>query len=34
MVKPGRHVFKVVAIGPAGPDPSPASFRFRVVRKR
>jgi Ca2+-binding RTX toxin-like protein len=33
-VEAGRHAFRVFAIDPAGnPDPSPATFRFRVVRR-
>jgi hypothetical protein len=33
-VRPGRHVFRVFAIDPAGNrDPSPALFRFRVARR-
>jgi Ca2+-binding RTX toxin-like protein len=34
-VKVGRHVFRVFAVDQAGNrDPSPALFRFRVVRRR
>jgi large repetitive protein len=31
-VRLGRHRFTVVAVGPTGPDPSPARFAFRVLR--
>ncbi len=31
-VRPGRHRFTVAAVGPAGPDPSPARFAFTVLR--
>ncbi len=34
-VKPGRHGFKVRAVGPTGlKDPSPASFSFKVVKPK
>jgi hypothetical protein len=33
-VKPGRHRFRVEALGAAGTDPTPGSFSFRVVRKK
>lgn len=33
-VKPGRHTFSVRAVGPGGVDPTPATFRFRVVKKK
>lgn len=32
-VKPGKHVFSVEAVGPGGTDPTPATFRFKVVKK-
>jgi hypothetical protein len=32
-VKPGKHKFSVEAIGAGGTDPTPASFRFKVVKK-
>jgi hypothetical protein len=33
-LKPGRHTFSVRAVTAAGADPSPASFAFRVKRRR
>ena len=33
-VKPGKHTFSARGIGPGGTDQTPASFRFKVVRKR
>lgn len=33
-VKPGKHTFKVRAVGSAGTDASPASFSFKVVKKK
>lgn len=33
-VKPGRHRFRVEAVGAAGPDPTAAGFSFVVVRER
>jgi hypothetical protein len=34
-VKPGRHKFSVRAVSPGGVvDPTPASFSFKVVKKR
>jgi hypothetical protein len=32
-VKPGKHVFTVEAIDSAGADATPASYRFKVVRR-
>lgn len=33
-VKKGRHTFSVEAVGPAGTDPSPATFSFKVKKKK
>jgi hypothetical protein len=33
-VKPGRHRFRVEAVDAAGADPTPASFSFKVVRRK
>ncbi len=33
-VKAGKHTFSVRAIGPGGADASPASFKFKVVKKK
>jgi hypothetical protein len=33
-VKPGRHRFRVEALGAAGTDPTPAGLSFKVVRKK
>jgi len=33
-VKPGKHSFAVAAVGVGGKDATPASFHFRVVRKK
>jgi hypothetical protein len=32
-VKTGKHTFSVEAIGPAGTDPTPATFSFKVKKK-
>jgi hypothetical protein len=32
-VKKGKHTFSVGAVGPAGTDPTPATFRFKVKKK-
>ncbi len=32
-VKPGKHTFSVKAVGGFGPDPTPATFSFKVVKK-
>ncbi len=32
-VKPGKHTFSVEAVGGFGPDPTPARFSFKVVKK-
>jgi hypothetical protein len=32
-VKPGKHVFKVRAVGPGGADKTPAVYRWKVLRK-
>jgi hypothetical protein len=34
MVKKGKHSFAVRATGPGGTDPSPATFSFKVVKKK
>jgi fibronectin-binding autotransporter adhesin len=31
-VKPGKHTFSVRAVGPGGTDPTPATFKFKVVK--
>jgi hypothetical protein len=33
-VKPGKHTFSVRAVGPGGTDPTPATFKFKVVREK
>jgi hypothetical protein len=33
-VKPGTHSFSVIAVDAGGADPTPASFRFKVKRKK
>jgi hypothetical protein len=33
-MKKGRHTFSVEAVGPAGTDPSPATFNFKVKKKK
>lgn len=32
-LKPGKHTFKVQALGPGGPDPTPAKASFKIVKK-
>jgi hypothetical protein len=32
--KPGKHTFSVEAVGQAGPDASPATFSFKVKKKK
>lgn len=33
-VKPGKHTFSVRAVGPGGTDPTPATFKFKVVKEK
>jgi hypothetical protein len=33
-VKTGSHTFSVEAVGPGGTDPSPATFKFKVKKKK
>jgi hypothetical protein len=33
-VKKGKHTFSVEAVGPAGTDPTPATFSFKVKKKK
>jgi fibronectin-binding autotransporter adhesin len=33
-VRPGKHKFQVRAVGPGGTDATPASFSFKVVKKK
>jgi hypothetical protein len=32
-VKPGKHTFAVRAVSSAGTDPTPAGFKFKVVKQ-
>jgi len=29
-LKPGKYTFEVRAVGPGGPDPSPAKKKFKI----
>jgi hypothetical protein len=33
-VKPGKHTFSVEAVGAGGPDQTPATFKFKVKKKK
>jgi hypothetical protein len=33
-VKPGKHIFSVEAFGAGGPDQTPATFKFKVKKKK